>query len=524
MNLRDYLIVLRERFRIVLLGLVVGLGAGACLAFLSTPQFSSSTKFFISSRDTGADLNQAYQGSLLSEQKIKSYVGLARDRRIREQVEADLGSRVSPSAIQASAQTDTVLITITATDPSPVRATRIANSAAKAFADLVAAVERPEHGDAPVLARQILPASVPVSPVSPRKGVDLMLGALLGLMAGMSLAVARQALDRSVKSAQALAELVGAPIMGVTRFQTEIKARPLIVHDNPRAPLAEAFRQLRTNLEYVDLDRSHKLIMITSALPAEGKTTTACNLAIAIAQTGSRVALVEADLRRPRCAEYLGMENSVGLTSVLTGQMELEAVLQPWRGGLLDFLGSGPLPPNPSELLASDRMGTVLDKLGTTYDVVIFDAPPMLPVADAAVLAARCHGVLFVARHGWIRTDQVKAAGEMIHRVGAQMFGAVLSMAPQSKSAGGYGYQYSYTYSNRNPRNPVAPANSGTSVPSTGFAPTGARISDVTGLPPAPPIRFSNPSTNTSSVFLLPGQSRGHEATDSSRYYEGIDS
>jgi capsular exopolysaccharide synthesis family protein len=517
MNFRDYLTVLRERWFLVLLGLSLGLGLGGAAAFLSTPQYASSVKFFISTPDLGKDVNQAYQGSLLSEQKIKSYTDMATDRRIRQQVADELGFPIAPGVISASAKPDTVLMTLSAKDASPARAKQIVDAAAKDFSNLVAEVEQPEQGTPLVVARQIQDAQVPSAPISPKRNTDLALGLVLGLMAGMAAAVARHTLDRSVKSPDVLAELVGAPVLGATQYDPGIKGRPLIVHDQPRAPLAEAFRQLRTNLEYVDLDHTNKLIVITSALPHEGKTTTACNLAIAMAQAGNRVALVEADLRRPKAAEYLGMENAVGLTTVLTGQVNLDVALQPWGGGLLDFLGSGALPPNPSELLASAQMASVLAELNRRYDVVIFDAAPTLPVADAAVLAAHCHGVLFVSRHGWVRAEQVKAAAETIRRVSAPIFGVVLSMAPRSKRGGGYSYQYGYGYTyhstGRNPSNavrmaapPVTPANNvpvapaypvsthipSTYIPST-YTPSPYTPSPYTNPVPASPAGLYDP-------------------------------
>src|SRR5882757_7971718 len=494
MNFMDYLTVLRERWFLVLLGLSIGLGLGGAAAFLTTPQYASSVKFFISTPDLGKDVNQAYQGSLLSEQKIKTYTDMATDRRIRQQVADEHGYPIAVGVISASAKPDTVLMTLTATDRSPARAKQIVQAAAKDFANLVAEVEQPEQGQPLVVARQIQDAQTPTTPVSPKQNTDLALGLVLGLMAGMGAAVARHTMDRSVKSPDTLAELIGAPVLGATQFDPGLKGRPLIVHDQPRAPLAEAFRQLRTNLEYVDLDHTNKLLVITSALPHEGKTTTACNLAIAMAQAGSKVALVEADLRRPKAAEYLGMENAVGLTTVLTGQVSLDVALQPWGGGLLDFLGSGALPPNPSELLASAQMATVLAELNRRYDVVIFDAAPTLPVADAAVLAAHCHGVLFVARHGWVRAEQVKAAAETIRRVSAPIFGVVLSMAPRAKRGGGYSYQYGYGYTyqstGRNPKNQVRMA----PPPVT---PAGA-------APVAPTYSSYMPSSFTSSTPSFP--------------------
>jgi capsular exopolysaccharide synthesis family protein len=446
MTFRDYVTVLRDRWVLVVLGLILGISGGGAHAFLTTPMYSTGTTFFISAPELAKDASQAYQGSLLSAQKIKSYTQLATGRRIREQAAKDLGSEISPTAISASARPDTVLLTITATDPIPWRAQAIANIVAEKFTSLVAEVEKPTgKAVAAVTARVVQPAQMPAAPISPVPMRDLALGIVLGLMAGVLMALGRHALDRSVKTADLLAEVVAAPVLGVTAYDKEIRNQPLIVHDNPQAPLAEAFRQLRTNLQYVDLDNAQKLIVITSSLAEEGKTTTTCNLAIALAQGGRRVLLVEADLRRPRAGAYLGLENAVGLTSVLTGHVSLDAALQPWGDGVLDFLGSGPLPPNPSELLASSQMSIVLGELADRYDVVLFDAPPTLPVADAAVLAAQCHGVLFVARHGKVTAEQTRAAAETLHRVSATVLGAVLTMTPRSKRRSGYSYQYGYS-------------------------------------------------------------------------------
>lgn len=448
MSFRDYASVLRERWLLVLLGLVMGLSGGAAFAFLSTPVYSASTTFFISAPESGSDVNQAYQGSLLSQQKIKSYTELATSRRVREQVAADLGSVVEPGAISASSRPDTVLLTLRATDPSPERAQRIVNVASKHFAALVSEVERSDAtAESLVVARQVQAAQLPAEPISPRRTLNLILGGLLGLAAGAALAVARHTLDRSIKSPTVLSGLVQAPVLGETPRDPTVRLRPLIVHDQPQAPMAEACRQLRTNLEYTDLDHTNKSIVITSALPDEGKSTTACNLAIAMAQAGNRVALVEADLRRPRAGAYLGLDNTVGLTTVLTGQVDLDQAMQPWGDGMLDFLGSGALPPNPSELLASKQMAVVLEELNRRYNVVLFDAPPTLPVADAAVLAASCHGVLLVAKHGRLRPDQVTAATEAMRRVSAPILGVVMTMMPRSTRRDRYAYSYRYTRS-----------------------------------------------------------------------------
>ena len=439
--------MMRERWVLLVLGLVFGVTGAGAHAFLATEQYSASTTFFIATTDLGeSTVTSAYQGSLLSEQKIKSYTELATGRRMQDQIEDVLGEPLGDGAIAASARPDTVLLTISVTDPSPTRAQRVAQIAATEFVALVADVETPGNGGTPAVAAKIVQtAQLPAAPVSPKPIRDIALGVVLGLMLGVGMAVLRHTLDRTVKSTELLSMLVEAPVLGVTIHDVAAKNNPLVMVDAPQSPLAESFRQLRTSLQYVDLDNQSKLIVVTSALPGEGKTTTSVNLAIAVAQGGARVAVVEADLRRPKAAQYLGMDNTVGLTSVLTGQVGLDTALQPWGDGMFDFLGSGPLPPNPSELLASRQMTDVLDELALRYDMVIFDAPPTLPVADAAVLAARCHGALFVARHGKVTQDQVRAAGDTLSRVSANIFGVILTMAPASKRAGGYGYEYSYS-------------------------------------------------------------------------------
>jgi tyrosine-protein kinase len=442
---RDHVGVLREHWLLVVLGLVLGLGGGAAFGFLSTPQYASSVTFFVSTpAASGTDAAQAYEGSLLSAQKIKSYTELATGPRLRERVSDELRSYVAPGVISASARPDTVLLTLTAADRSPQRAQSIAAFAARDFAELVAEVEKPAKGDPTVIARTVQSPQLPTAPISPDPVRDLLLGALLGLLAGIAMAMARHALDRSVKSAGALAQIVNAPVLGTTAYDPAVRSRPLIVHDQPRAPLAEAFRQVRTNLQYVDLDHSKKLIVITSPLPEEGKTTTACNLAIVLAKVGRKVLLVEADLRRPRAGEYLGLEDAVGLTNILTGTATLDEVLQPWSDGLFDFLGAGPLPPNPSELLASKQMKWLLADMHNRYDVVLLDTPPTLPVTDAAVLAAQCHGALLVVRHGRATTEQAKASAETLHKVSATLLGAVMTMTPRSRRHSGYAYAYEY--------------------------------------------------------------------------------
>ncbi len=444
MSLHENLHVLRERWKLVLVSLALGIAAAGAVTWFSTPSYTAEVTLFVAARDPDGTATQAYQGSLLSQQKVKSYTQLVTSSRVLREVEQQ-GLAAAPSAITASVRAGTVLLTVSATDPSPQRAQRIADTVAGSFTALVAELERPAGGGEPaVTARVVEPAATPTTPTSPRPLQNLLLGALVGLLAGVGAAFVRNALDTSVKSAEALRELVDAPSLGSIAFDAKVPAAPLIVHESPGASRSESLRQIRTNLQFVDVDNPVKVVVITSSLPSEGKTTTVCNLAITLAQAGKKVVLVDADLRRARVGEYLGLERAVGVTSVLIDHASLEHALQPWGRDGLTVLASGQIPPNPSELLASQHMADLLDELERRFDVVLVDTPPLLPVTDAAILAARCDGALLVVRHGKTSRNQVKAAAAALTAVSARLLGTVMTMTPRSGTAEGYRYYQGY--------------------------------------------------------------------------------
>jgi receptor protein-tyrosine kinase len=207
------------------------------------------------------------------------------------------------------------------------------------------------------------------------------------------------------------------------------------------APRTEAFRLLRTNLQFLDLDSQPRSLVITSAVAGEGKTTTATNLGIALAQAGRKVLLVDGDLRRPRVATMLGLDGAVGLTNVLVGNASIGDAIQVHEPTGLHFLATGAKPPNPTEILQSRLAADLLHTLEDTYDMVLIDAPPLLPVADAAVLSTITDGSLLVTRHGKTTRDQLREAIGRIDHVHGRLFGIVMNMIPR-RSARSYYYYY----------------------------------------------------------------------------------
>lgn len=451
MDLRERVRLLRRRWRLIALCILLALTAAIAYTGTRTRTYTATAQLFVAAQERSVgDINSAYTGGLYTQQRVKSYVSLLTSTRTGALVKADLGLTDRPEAIageiSASAPLETVLINVYVTDASPARAQRIANSLGRVFPIEVNRIETPPSGGpSPVRVIMVQSAGLPKNPTSPRPKLNLLLGLLVGLAAGIGTALLRENLDTSVKGSEQTRELIGAPVLGAINYDPDAAKKPLVVVTSPSSARAEAFRQLRTNLQFVDIEHPLRSVVFTSSIPAEGKSTTTCNLAITLTQAGLRVCLVEGDLRRPRIADYMGMEGAVGLTSVLLGRTSLDDALQPWGGGALQVLASGPLPPNPSELLGSQGMQDLLRELERRFDIVLIDAPPLLPVTDAAVLGTLTSGLVMLVRSNSTKREQVEGAVATVHAVGGTILGAVLNMVPmRGPDAYSYGYGYSY--------------------------------------------------------------------------------
>lgn len=456
MDLRDYLRIVRARWVLIALCTLSTVALAALLTWHATPQYASSTRLFVSTSGASDD-SQAAQGGQFSLQRVKSYADLVSGEKIASRVVDRLRLDESPrdlaAQISASSKLDTVILTINVTDPDPKRAQVLAQAVSEEFVGYVAELETPPGKDeATIKATIVDAATVPGSPVSPQPVRNIALGLILGLLVGAGVAVLRETLDTTVKSIDDLADFTDAPLIGSITYDSSAVNEPLITALGSYAPRVEAFRVLRTNLQFIDPDQHHKVFTVTSSLPGEGKSTTVTNLAIALAEAGERVALVEGDMRRPRVGEYLNLEPSVGLTTVLVGRASLDDAIQSTSIDGLDVLTSGRVPPNPAELIKSNAMTDVLKELRERYDIVLIDATPLLPVTDAALIASQSDGAIVVVRHGSTTVDQVRGAIGRLESVGAKPLGIVLNRTPKpSKGQNGYGYGYGYGYAPESP-------------------------------------------------------------------------
>jgi capsular exopolysaccharide synthesis family protein len=461
-DLRSGLRLLRERWRLILVVALVATAASGFLTWRETPQYASRVTLFVSAWGSvdDEDTAAAYQGSLLSQQKVKSYTELLRGHLVMSGVVSELDLDLTPrqlsGKVSSAAIPDTSLLTVTVRDPSPTRAQRIAEAIGTEFVELVPVLEGRANGRSPVQVTVVSPAEVPSAPVSPQPVRNIGLAAVVGLLAGFGLAVARRALDTSVKTVEQVEEISGVPSLGVVPFDSTAARSPLIA-PTVATPRAEAFRKVRTSLQFMDVDRSHQVMLVTSAVPTEGKSLTACNLAVALAEAEKRVILVDGDLRRPTVARYLGLPNGVGMTSVLLGQARLEEAVQWWGGQFLATLTSGPIPPNPTALLTSHRLRSLLGELRDTYDLIVIDSPPVLPVADAAALATACDGVAVVVRHGKTRHEQLRAVVRAMESAGGSVLGTILNQAPHERGSY-YNYEYGQPRGRARNRSGMVPA------------------------------------------------------------------
>lgn len=451
MEINDLIRLIRKGWLLVVLGVTLGGASGFASALIAAPEYTASTRLFISVRtqdsSTASDVSQ---GSAAAQQKVRSYTDVATSETVLQPVIDELQLDVSASTlarrVSATTPTNTVIINIDVEDSSAQRAADTANAVGKSFSAVVEGLETPAEGASSLVrAATIQPASVPAGPSSPNRSLSVAVGALLGTMGGLGAALLRSRLDNRIHSVRDVESVSSAPTLGRIGLDPNVRKSPLVVVANPRHPLAEAYRTLRTNLQFVDLASGGGSVTITSAMPSEGKTTTTANLAIALAETGARVVVVEADLRRPRLAALMDVEGAVGLTDLLIGRAELEDVLQPWGRGQLQVLPAGLVPPNPSELLGSEAMRALLELLTGQFDYVLLDAPPLLPVTDAAVLATLTSGALVVAAVRRSRTNQLQSALQNLQRVDARVLGVILSMTTDrgTSTYGSYGSYYS---------------------------------------------------------------------------------
>ncbi|MEA2828879.1 MAG: tyrosine-protein kinase [Actinomycetota bacterium] len=533
LELRDYLLVLRRRRAIVVITVALVVGAAVALSFLQTPVYAASAKLRIEPRagisvfDTTS--GQANGSALF----IPTEIEVLQGESVQDIVRRELKS-APPVSVRQVGTTAVVLVVAESTDrqqaakvanayaaayiehrrqqgiDESVVAQREVQSKIQDLQDQIAALDRqigstPGAGSESLQAQReslvqqqalfqdnlnrqqinsnlitggaeiVRSAKVPGSPIKPTPIRNAILALVVGCLLGVGLAFLAEYLDDSIPTQEALQQVTGTiPVIGlipeIPGWKTKERSR-LVALEAPRSVPAEAYRALRTAIDFIALDHPMRTLQVTSPGQGEGKTTTLANLGITLATAGKRVVIVCCDLRRPRIHDFFGLDNTVGFTSTLLGERPVSAALQNVPGvPRLRLLASGPLPPNPSELLSSKRTADVFAALAADADIVLIDTPPVLPVTDALVLFRHVDATLMVFSADTTTRKEAAAAIAKVRQVDGPVIGAVLNGV---KAESGYGYGYSYRYESSH-----GSAQNGTAVapaPSTNGGPTPKR-------------------------------------------------
>lgn len=442
----DLLTTVARRWRVFVAVILLGVGAATLATHEMTPTYRATSQLFValSSGDSAVDLNQ---GATFSSQRVKSYPDIVDSPLVLGPVIDELGLDETPASLAArvSAQVpvNTVLLEVSVDDTDPAAAAEVANAVSAQLATVVEDLDRtsPDR-ESPVRVSQVRPAVPPTQPRTPVPALNLGLGLLAGIVLGVAAAALREGLDNSIKTEADVADVTGLATLGLVPTNQRINANPVIAEGRPDPVWSESYRKLRTNISYLDPDHPPRTLLVTSALPGDGKTVTAANLAASLGQSGRSTVLVEADLRRPALARLLGLIPDVGLTTVVAGRLSVPEVTQSCPG--FDVITCGPVPPNPSELLGSQAFSRIIEELLLRYDNVVLDTPPLIAVTDAAVAAVNADAVIVVARARRTHKQHLRRALDSLGAVDARVAGVVLNQV----AATGDSYQY-YDYTPR---------------------------------------------------------------------------
>jgi receptor protein-tyrosine kinase len=508
-TLRSYAQLVRRRKWWVIALAMLGLAVSLAISFTEAKQYAASAQVLVQPSSQSSALGSALQP--VTPTDVQTMLQLVTSAPVTSAVQKKLGHAPSVTAAEV-AQTN--VISITGVARTPAQAAVVANTYAQAFVSYQQAVAisnltqaeaqlrgqirsinkqlkqlRATSGTAQeqtalvnqqaVLSEQltqmqvnssgetggltlVTPAQPPAAPSSPKPTEDGLLGLVAGLILGLAAAFLRESLDDAVATKETAEEFGGSTVLAAVPMVTSWKKRqrPLVVSlARPMSPAAEAYRSLRTSLQFARQERDLHTILVTSPAAAEGKTSTLSNLGAMFAQTGQRVVLVSCDLRKPRLGQFFGVDEKTGLTTAILGEQPVEELVQAVPGDdNLWVLGSGELPPNPAELLNGRRIQEVFSALRELFDLVLIDSPPILPVTDAVVLARDADATLLVVAAGQTGRSDLQRAAEKLAQVNARVVGLVLNETTRQGSGYGSAYAYGGTYTTEKPAPLPVPA------------------------------------------------------------------
>ena len=465
MTILEFFRTTRANLWLLIIGIVVGAAAGFGYASLQPKVYAASSSGYVTVGESGTV--DVLSGSTAAKERARSYAAIVSSEAVAQKIkqnnpELSMTTGQIRGSLTATAGENAALITVNAKASSPKNAQLLANSALQATADYIKEIEQNPgnaqalvNGDNAVVSPtggntvRVIPlnnASVNPPLVAPNYKQNVLIGAGTGLVLVYAAIFLRRALDQRIRTRDDAIKATNSNILGVLPVSDDLAEENIVHASNDDHIAHESIRQLRTNLRFVNIDNPPSSFIVTSAVPGEGKSTVSLAVARSMASSGQPVILIDADLRRPTVAKKLHINAKIGLTQVLAGQVDIAEAVHQVEDSKLFVLPAGRIPPNPSELLGSDKMRQLIEELSKEF-LVIVDAPPLLPVTDASLLSHAVDGVIMVGTVGKSHREQMTEAVAVLERVNSHLFGVVLNKAPRKglgNSYYGFGYANSY--------------------------------------------------------------------------------
>ncbi len=436
MLITDYVkVILRHWILIVVMGLV-GAAVGYIVAVVTPPMYRATSSVLVSS-DQGDTPLELVQGSTYAEKLVATYVVLANSeivlKPVIDELALDMTVQTLANAVSADSPLDTVIIEIHSDSHDPAIAQRIATSVTENLVRVVTGEVAPTAADGTATIRltTIESANLPAYPYTPRRNLNILVGALAGVGVGGLLAIGRSLLRQTVRSRDDIAQVTTVPVVGEVVGTPKEVSLPAAVLRDPQGIQAESVRSAAANLSFLRVGERVRSVVVTSASPAESKSSIVASLGLAVAET-QRVLLIDADLRRPSLAALAQIEGEVGLTNVLVGEISLRDAVQPWSKVGLDVLTAGGTPPNPAQMLASNAMRDLIAQAVEEYDLIIVDSAPALSVTDAKWLGHMTDGALVVSRYGRTSTRAIRKVIDAMEAVSVPVLGVIITNMPRA--------------------------------------------------------------------------------------------
>lgn len=437
MTVLDFVRLTRAHLLSLVVLTLVGAGAAHALTLRMPEVYLADASGYVVVGGDKQSTGDGIAAATLGGSKADSYLPLVTGRAVAQRAIESTGIPASPpevaARVAASVAPNSVILKVTATGPTPEEARLLADAVITATAEEANRIEQvgaDSVGSQPLV--QIVPieAALPGGKIAPDPRLNVVVGALVGLLVGYLIVLLRRQLDTRVRTVADVEELVGVSVIGVVPTVAELRQGVGRGRLDQLGQAAEAFRQVRTNLRFVAVDRSPRSIVVTSANAHEGKSTISATLARVLGEAGQPTVIIDADLRRPTLATIFDRSGKVGLSQLLAGQIRLRDALQTTDQANVRLIAAGRTPPNPSELLGSQRMKALIDHLAKDH-IVILDAPPLLPVTDAGLLSGVSDGTLLVLAVGRTHKEQARLCATIMGQVGGRILGVVLNLAPR---------------------------------------------------------------------------------------------